>query len=37
MHISKNKISLYISHQYIVEMVDHPIIINVPTQTTNIM
>jgi hypothetical protein len=35
MHLFKNKISSYIPHRYILEMVDHPIIISVPTQMTN--
>jgi hypothetical protein len=35
MHLSKNKISSCIPHWYMLEMVAHPIIIRVSTQTTN--
>ena len=36
-HLSKNKKIVCIPCQYILEMVDHPIIISVPTWTTNEM
>jgi hypothetical protein len=35
MHLFKNKISICIPHQYILEMVIHPSVISMPTWTVN--
>jgi len=37
MHLSKNKFSLCFPHRKMLRMMDHPIIISVPTRTTNRM
>ena len=37
MHLSKNKLCYCILHRYVLKIVDHLIIINVPTRTTNEM